>query len=80
MARLGLGVLISGRGSNLQALIDASAQADYPAEIRLVISNEAEVEGLARAMFGDADLSGFVQKPFRRAQLARFLRNVLGEA
>lgn len=49
MARLGLGVLISGRGSNLQALIDASAQADYPAEIRLVISNEAEVEGLARA-------------------------------
>lgn len=49
MARLRLGVLISGRGSNLQALIDACATPDYPAEIVLVISNRAEAVGLARA-------------------------------
>jgi phosphoribosylglycinamide formyltransferase 1 len=49
MARLKLGVLISGRGSNLQALIDASAVPDYPAEIVLVISNKADAAGLARA-------------------------------
>lgn len=42
-------VLISGSGSNLQALMDAAAQADYPAEIALVISNKAEAYGLVRA-------------------------------
>lgn len=49
MADLRLGVLISGRGSNLQALIDACAQKDYPAEIGLVISNVADAGGLERA-------------------------------
>ena len=42
-------VLISGRGSNLQALIDAAAQPGYPAKLVLVISNVADVEGLKRA-------------------------------
>lgn len=46
---LKLGVLISGRGSNLQALIDACASSDYPAEIALVISNVPDVQGLERA-------------------------------
>ena len=49
MARLKLGVLISGRGSNLQALIDATADPDFPAEITVVISNIADVQGLQRA-------------------------------
>ncbi len=44
-----LGVLISGRGSNLQALIDACAAPDFPAEIALVISNRPKAQGLARA-------------------------------
>jgi len=48
-AKLKLGVLISGRGSNLQALIDAAADPAYPAEIALVISNKADAGGLARA-------------------------------
>ena len=47
-AKLKLGVLISGRGSNLQALIDASASPDYPAEIALVISNVPDAKGLER--------------------------------
>jgi phosphoribosylglycinamide formyltransferase 1 len=44
-----LGVMISGRGSNLQALIEACAAPAYPAEIVLVISNRADAPGLARA-------------------------------
>ena len=49
MAKLKVGVLISGRGSNLQALIDASAADSFPAEIALVISNVADATGLRRA-------------------------------
>ncbi len=41
-----VGVLISGRGSNLKALIDACAAPDFPAEIVLVISNKANAGGL----------------------------------
>lgn len=46
---LKLAVLISGRGSNLQALIDAGKKKDWPAEIVLVISNVAGAPGLERA-------------------------------
>jgi phosphoribosylglycinamide formyltransferase-1 len=42
-------VLISGSGSNLQALIDAAKQPNFPAEIMLVISNKADAYGLERA-------------------------------
>jgi phosphoribosylglycinamide formyltransferase 1 len=49
MARKKLAVLVSGRGSNLQSLIDACAEPDYPAEIALVISNVPDVLGLKRA-------------------------------
>jgi len=41
-----VGVLISGRGSNLKALIDACASPGFPAEIVLVISNKADAGGL----------------------------------
>lgn len=41
-----VGVMISGRGSNLQALLASSAAADYPAKIALVISNVPEAGGL----------------------------------
>ncbi len=42
-------VLISGRGSNLQALIDAGAEPGWPAGIVLVLSNVAGAKGLERA-------------------------------
>ncbi|MEQ8813343.1 MAG: phosphoribosylglycinamide formyltransferase [Thalassobaculum sp.] len=48
-ARKRVGVLISGRGSNLQSLLDAAADPAYPAEIALVISNKADAYGLVRA-------------------------------
>jgi phosphoribosylglycinamide formyltransferase-1 len=44
-----LGVLISGRGSNLQALIDAVGDGRLHAAIAVVISNRADAAGLARA-------------------------------
>jgi len=44
-----IGVLISGRGSNLQALIDAIADGRLRAEIAVVIANRADAAGLARA-------------------------------
>lgn len=42
-------VLISGSGSNLQALIDGAANGDLPIEIAAVISNKPDVMGLTRA-------------------------------
>ena len=67
MARLRVGVLISGRGSNLQALNEAAADPGYPAEIVLVISNRPEAAGLQRAasagiahqVIADRDRVGF---------------------
>ena len=49
MAKMKVAVLISGRGSNLQALLDACALEDFPAEIVAVISNKAGAQGLERA-------------------------------
>jgi formyltetrahydrofolate-dependent phosphoribosylglycinamide formyltransferase len=49
MARRRVAVLISGRGSNLAALIEAAKAPDYPAEIVLVVSNKTDAGGLAIA-------------------------------
>ncbi|MCY4309711.1 MAG: phosphoribosylglycinamide formyltransferase [Rhodospirillaceae bacterium] len=49
MDRLKVGVLISGRGSNMTALAKACAATDFPAEIVLVLSNGADPGGLERA-------------------------------
>ncbi|MGH7841451.1 MAG: phosphoribosylglycinamide formyltransferase [Candidatus Binataceae bacterium] len=46
---LKLGVLISGEGTNLQAIIDAITRAELHAEIRVVVSNKAAARGLERA-------------------------------
>ncbi|HLF21425.1 MAG TPA: phosphoribosylglycinamide formyltransferase [Aestuariivirga sp.] len=48
-ARRRVGVLISGRGSNMLALIEAARDADYPADIVCVVSNRPEAEGLKLA-------------------------------
>ncbi len=44
-----VGILISGRGSNMMSLIAASRAAEYPAEIACVVSNRPEAEGLFKA-------------------------------
>ena len=47
--RLRIVVLISGRGSNLRAIIDAIAGGSLPADLRAVVCNEPDAPGLARA-------------------------------
>jgi len=49
MSRRRVAVLISGRGSNMAALLAAAADPAYPAEIALVLSNRADAAGLAHA-------------------------------
>jgi phosphoribosylglycinamide formyltransferase-1 len=49
MAKRRVAILISGRGSNMAALIEAARAPDYPAEIVLVLSNEPDAAGLAFA-------------------------------
>jgi phosphoribosylglycinamide formyltransferase-1 len=52
VSRVRVAVLISGRGSNLQSLIDAAKAPDYPVQIALVVSNKESAGGLevARSM------------------------------
>ena len=49
MTKKRVAVLISGRGSNMVALIEAARDQDYPAEIALVLSNRPDAAGLTRA-------------------------------
>ena len=46
MAKTKIAVLISGRGSNMQALVEAAKDEDFPAEIVLVASNNPDAAGL----------------------------------
>ena len=59
-----LGVLISGRGSNLQALIDAIGDRRLDASIALVISNRAEAAGLERARAAGIDAVCLPHRPY----------------
>lgn len=49
MSRTRTAILISGSGSNMAALADAAQDANYPAQIALVLSNNPEAGGLAKA-------------------------------
>ena len=59
-----IGVLISGRGSNLQALIDAVAAGTLPARIAVVISNNADAPGLDRARRAGIETATLRQRDF----------------
>ena len=80
-ARKRVAVLISGRGSNMAALVEAAKAADYPAEIALVASNKPDAEGLSFArQQGIATFAvshkGFADREsFDRAIQAQLLEN-----
>ena len=57
-------ILISGRGSNMAALIRAAAAADFSAEIALVISNRADADGLKKAAASGIATAAIESKPF----------------
>jgi phosphoribosylglycinamide formyltransferase 1 len=63
-------ILISGRGSNMAALIEAAKPRDFPAEIAVVISNRADAGGLAIAGAGGVPTVTIESKPFGRDRAA----------
>jgi phosphoribosylglycinamide formyltransferase-1 len=68
-------VLISGRGSNLAALIEAAQAEDYPAEIVLVVSNNPEAAGLVRARAAGIATAVVDHRPYGEDR-ARFERTL----
>lgn len=56
--------LISGHGSNLQAIIDACAAAELPAEVVLVVSNRRDAYGMVRAYQAGIPTLYFPLKPY----------------
>jgi phosphoribosylglycinamide formyltransferase 1 len=71
--RRALGVLISGRGSNLQAIIDAITEGRLDASIRVVISNRADAAGLDRARRAGIDTVVLDHRLYNRAEYDRVL-------
>jgi phosphoribosylglycinamide formyltransferase-1 len=63
-------ILISGRGSNMAALIEAASAPDFPAEIVLVISNRADAGGLKKAGASDVPTLTIESRPFGRDRAA----------
>ncbi len=57
-------ILISGRGSNMAALIQAACAEDYPAEIALVVSNRADAGGLEKAKASGIPILVVESRPF----------------
>jgi phosphoribosylglycinamide formyltransferase-1 len=74
-------ILISGRGSNMSALIDAAKAPDFPAEIVAVISNRADALGLERAAASGIPTIVIESKPFGkdRAGFEAVLQQALEE-
>jgi phosphoribosylglycinamide formyltransferase-1 len=79
MTKRRVAILISGRGSNMTALIEAAAGKDYPAQIDLVISNIAGAGGLAKASDAGIKTATVESKPFGKDREAfeRKLQDVL---
>jgi len=63
-------ILISGRGSNMAALIRAAAAQDFPAEIAVVISNRADAQGLDKAQASGVPTLVIESKPFGKERAA----------
>lgn len=82
MGRRRTAILISGRGSNMAALIAAAGAADYPAEISLVLSNRPGAAGLGHAAAAgiataavDHTVSGSDRAAFEHAMQAHLDRH-----
>ncbi len=61
-----IGILISGRGSNMQALIQAAQAPGHPAEIALVLSNNPEAEGLEIAKAAGIPAEAIDHQPYKK--------------
>jgi phosphoribosylglycinamide formyltransferase-1 len=74
-------ILISGRGSNMAALIAAAAAEDFPAKVAVVISNRSEAGGLEKAKASGVPAVTIESKPFGkdRAAFEAVLQSALEE-
>jgi phosphoribosylglycinamide formyltransferase-1 len=77
MSRKRVAILISGRGSNMLALIAAAKDPQYPAEIALVLSNEPGSEGLRRAAAAGVATATVDHRGKNREAFERELHDVL---
>jgi phosphoribosylglycinamide formyltransferase-1 len=74
-------ILISGRGSNMAALIEAAKEEDFPAEMAVVISNRADAGGLEKASASGIPTVTIESKPFGndRSAFEAVLQSALDE-
>jgi len=82
MSKKRVAILISGRGSNMMALVEAAAAPDFPAEIALVLSNRPDAAGLEWASSRDIAVAtvdhkthGKDREAFERAMQAVLIEN-----
>ena len=80
MARKRVAILISGRGSNMAALIAAASAPDYPAEIVLVAADRPEAPGLARAVAAGVPTEVVDYKGIGKSAAEAVLDSILAEA
>jgi len=63
-----VGILISGAGSNMAAIIEAAKAADYPGEVAVVISNNPDAPGLALAQASGIEALAIDHRPFGKVR------------
>ncbi|MCE2576474.1 phosphoribosylglycinamide formyltransferase [Komagataeibacter sp. FNDCR2] len=66
MEKKPIAILISGRGSNMRALIESCARPDYPARIALVLSNNPDAPGLEVARAAGLEARAIDHRPYRK--------------
>jgi phosphoribosylglycinamide formyltransferase-1 len=66
VSRARVGILLSGRGSDALALIEAARATNYPGEIALVLSNNPEAPGLGRAAAAGIATRAIDHRPYRK--------------
>lgn len=79
MTRLKLAILISGRGSNMRAILDAAEDPAFPAKPVLILSNRPNADGLAHASARGIAIAAIDHKPFGKDREAfeREMQDVL---
>jgi phosphoribosylglycinamide formyltransferase-1 len=75
--KIKVAILISGNGSNLQAIIDATSEPDFPIEIACVISNNPQAYGLTRAK--NAGIDCFILEEKSMTKFEEKLQPILEE-
>ena len=79
MTRLKLAILISGRGSNMRAILDAAEDPSFPADPGRILSNRPDADGLAHASARGIATAAIDHKPFGKDREAfeREMQDVL---